>query len=450
MSIFFSDYGILNNFYFKNFYLSQPCKCGQYDHKKTNYGKCKLNLKNIQNLDINELNLILQRHYERINNAKNSYREKNKISINDVRAIYKKKTKTDEYQKFHNIAKLCDFKTSDVFGKYVQTDINQPNYGRHIIPERNYICSDCRALMWFDERNKQAGTKATPKFSICCSNGKVKLPQMDKLPDLLLKLLDNSAFMSQIRKYNAAFSFLSFNATTDPNINKGSVYTLRLQGMIHHLIGPLFPKNDITPTCAQIYIHDGNQESLRQNYSPKLNAILIIQLQAMLLDDCANPYVKIFQKASQLLKKNPTLDLKIIILNDKNSDKRIYNKPTSNEVAVLIPAIGENNECTNRQAIVFEKNGDLKFIDANKSSYDPLQYVLMFPTGQQGWEHNSIKLTLSEENHETDNCPDILSEITDEQEDNTALAEQDNISEDYEPNDEFTPSVNDESTLRKG
>jgi hypothetical protein len=33
-------------------------------------------------------------------------------------------------------------------------------------------------------------------------------------------------------------------------------------------------------------------------------------------------------------------------------------------------------------------------VDSNQVSYDPLQYPLLFPTGQRGWEYNMIKLQL--------------------------------------------------------
>ncbi len=48
------------------------------------------------------------------------------------------------------------------------------------------------------------------------------------------------------------------------------------------------------------------------------------------------------------------------------------------------------------QGILFEKNGNLRNIDTNKAAYDALQYPLIFPTGQLGWEPNTIKLTLKD------------------------------------------------------
>ena len=331
---------------------------------------------------------------------RNANRLINKDSINMNWNRSHNKTTMHENENFFDIAKREIFLNSNVFGKNVQTDINKENFCRHILPLRDIICSFCCALLWIDE--KAAGTNQKPFFSICCAKGKVILPKNEPLPILMLKLLENPQFMSKIRLYNASFSFLSFNATTDVNLSKNNVYTMRIVGMIHHRIGPLLPSldsRDPTPKCEQIYFHDGNEEQqckLRQKYSNSLNATIIIQIQSMLLYDCQNPYVIKFKYAKNLLKKNPSLDLNIIIVSNKKVDKRVYNKPSSNEIAVIIPSLDDEDASTHREAIVFEKNGTLKFIDANKESYDALQYTLMFPHGQLGWQHISIKLKLTE------------------------------------------------------
>ena len=128
-------------------------------------------------------------------------------------------------------------------------------------------------------------------------------------------------------------------------------------------------------------------------------------------------------------KKNPFSDLRIVIKTNKDQDKRVYNKPSASQIAVLMPALGENDEPTKRQGIVFEKNGNLKYIDPNNASYDAMQYTLCFPYGESSWEHNSIKLNLNElEDNEEENIIQhniISNELKDEQEDLIILQEQD-------------------------
>ena len=122
----------------------------------------------------------------------------------------------------------------------------------------------------------------------------------------------------------------------------------------------------------------------------------------MLEIDCQNPNIFQFALAARKLKENPSLELSISIITDKNVDKRTYNKPTSKEIAIFIPSLSENNEPTNREGIIFGKNGKIRHINANQAAYDPLQYVLMFPTGQQGWEPNLIKLNLGKKSPKCD------------------------------------------------
>ena len=41
-----------------------------------------------------------------------------------------------------------------------------------------------------------------------------------------------------------------------------------------------------------------------------------------------NPYVNIFRQAGNLLKQNPSLDLKLVITNSRMKDSQRYNTPT--------------------------------------------------------------------------------------------------------------------------
>ena len=58
--------------------------------------------------------------------------------------------------------------------------------------------------------------------------------------------------------------------------------------------------------------------------------------------------------------------MRINIVANKDVDRRIYNKPTSDEIAVIIPKFGESLEPTRRDALCFEKNGSIKIINPNQ------------------------------------------------------------------------------------
>ena len=146
---------------------------------------------------------------------------------------------------------------------------------------------------------------------------------MDPLPPYLKELFTDSQFMQKIRFYNASFSFISFNATSDYNLSKSNIYTFSINGLIHHGIGPLISEHGLKQQCAQIYIHDGQQEISRQKYSNDLDLIILKRIKLMLQYDCNNPFLSKFQFASNRLKICPSLQLTISIITDKTVDKRI-------------------------------------------------------------------------------------------------------------------------------
>ncbi len=130
------------------------------------------------------------------------------------------------------------------------------------------------------------------------------------------------------------------------------------------------------------------------HYSPDLNIINLKKIRLM-LEDLDNPYVRTLKTARQTLAKNPSTDMSIVIVTDKSTDKRRYNKPTTNEVAILIPT-DEDGELKERCGYIFNKNGGIKEINPNKSTYDSLQYPLMVPCGDKSWEPKYINLNLDD------------------------------------------------------
>ena len=179
------------------------CKCNSYDHLRTNHSSCVLNKKNEKNLSVEERANILLIYNKRISERNDDYfknfREENNNKINQnqrinrrdnslhhsiIRTNYRNEHAENIYlnynlnrkknqqilkNKFFNIARLDNFITENVFGKYVQNDKNLPFYGRHIIPSRNIFCPHCEALVWSGEQS--GGNKKKTEFSICCSKG---------------------------------------------------------------------------------------------------------------------------------------------------------------------------------------------------------------------------------------------------------------------------------------
>ena len=77
----------------------------------------------------------------------------------------------------------------------------------------NFICQFCGANFWYDEKITNS-PKSEPKFSICCSNGRIKLQEISEPPEPLRSLFLHthpkaSHFMKYIRAYNSNFALAS-------------------------------------------------------------------------------------------------------------------------------------------------------------------------------------------------------------------------------------------------
>lgn len=66
-----------------------------------------------------------------------------------------------------------------------------------------------------------------------------------------------------------------------------------------------------------------------------------------------------------------------------------YNRPTANEIAALmIDNFDPNNQPASRDIIVQSRGGGLQRIKETHAAYDPLQYPLLFPHGDLGWDYS--------------------------------------------------------------
>lgn len=104
----------------------------------------------------------------------------------------------------------------------------------------------------------------------------------------------------------------------------------------------------------------------------------------------------------------PNQQCRITLRYDNRCDQRRYNLPSaaSNEIAVILPGDGESLEAE-RDIILYRKAGEpLQRIGDLHPLYQSLHYVLLFPTGQLGWNphipfHNGAEV-VEEQNEEPD------------------------------------------------
>ncbi|XP_019195688.1 PREDICTED: uncharacterized protein LOC109189535 [Ipomoea nil] len=201
------------------------------------------------------------------------------------------------------------------------------------------ICVHCGALFWFEERKKNYSTKGSPMFSLCCNNGKIKLPA-NTLPskgifDLFFGNDELSKkFLQNIRTYNNMFCFTSMGGKIDTSVNKGGApLVFRLSGQNYHLMGSLLPEEGKAPHFAQLYIYDTANEK-----NNRVNAVRC----------------KDIQSAASVRSSIGDLDT----------------------------SIGE------RDIVVQAKGGQLQRIIELNPSYLPLQYQLLFPYGEDDYRED--------------------------------------------------------------
>ena len=98
----------------------------------------------------------------------------------------------------------------------------------------------------------------------CCYNGKVQLPPLSDYSQVLKDLLLDSSvqtknYQTNIRKYNSAFAFASFEATTTVIPGRGT-FCFQIHGQIYHSTNTLHPGDGHTSQYyVQVYIIEGEQ-----------------------------------------------------------------------------------------------------------------------------------------------------------------------------------------------
>ncbi len=118
-----------------------------------------------------------------------------------------------------------------------------------------------------------------------------------------------------------------------------------------------------------------------------LNRDTLQSLQTML--HACNPYANIYQTAAKRL-KGEAVELSLRLVNNRCTDLRHYNAPTTNEISALMVG-GDVDETDAHDIVIPSTNGYFQRVSPLHSAYAPLHYILFFPDGRNGW-HDSIPL----------------------------------------------------------
>ncbi|MCH79880.1 ATP-dependent DNA helicase PIF1 [Trifolium medium] len=263
------------------------------------------------------------------------------------------------------------------------------------LPE--FTCKWCHAELWYEERAEKSKTGPDVEFSICCGKGKVELPLLKKPPDLLLGLINgrdrrSKNFKDNYRAFNSMFAFTSLGGHINYSINNGGgPPQFILSGQNYHRIGSLLPEAGTTPKFAQLYIHDTQNEVRNRaacfrsdnNKKEPIDISLVEDLKEMI--DYCNPLAKSFRKVRDAIQSGYAHNLSLRLYRKRSNDSRMHNIPTVDEVAGLIVGDFEESEI-GRDVIVNDRQYGLTRIHETHVLFLPLQYPLLFPWGENGWE----------------------------------------------------------------
>ncbi|GAU47400.1 hypothetical protein TSUD_372890 [Trifolium subterraneum] len=271
------------------------------------------------------------------------------------------------------------------------------NFGQ---PE--FTCIHCSAELWYEERSEKSKTGTDIQFSICCQKGKVELPLLKKPPKLLWHLIHghdprSTNFKDNYRAYNSMFAFTSMGGKTNTKINNGSgPPQFILSGQNYHRIGSLLPEPGTSPKFAQLYIYDTQNEvenrasTFRSGSSKKdvIDISLVKDLKEMI--DATNPLAKSFRKVRDAFEECNQVNLSLRLYRKRQNDSRMHNIPTVDEVAGLIVGDFDDSDI-GRDVVINDKTYGLTRIHETHVLFLPLQYPLIFPWGENGWEPDILK-----------------------------------------------------------
>jgi len=298
---------------------------------------------------------------------------------------------------------------------------------RNTVGEMEVECRFCNAMMWMQEKSSDS-SKKEPMFQMCCGKGQYIVERYPATPATITDLLKtNSEFKEHIRSYNSALSFTSMGVQLDNSVNNsiGGAYNFRIHGGIYHRIGSLLPNGNASPCFAQIYIFDAaNEITNRLAVAQHVNKDTLMILQ-QLMHNC-NPFVQDFKTMASLARERGLTDLRMVFKAEGAIDRRRYNAPTSDtEIGILIKKSsnktsinitdvgilimdGSSNEdepcrrdiilhLTDTGARIANNGRPLKRISELNQCYDPMHYVLLFPTGHFGWNKDLMNVDRTQE-----------------------------------------------------
>nr|CDJ90379.1 uncharacterized protein LOC100903664 [Haemonchus contortus] len=294
-------------------------------------------------------------------------------------------------ERYHTRVRSISAQTRGVARTNAQPD-------EHYDGQMNVACESCGAKHFKSE------SKGKRTFNDCCNHGSISLRHFNNYPVELRRLLTSQEieakeFRKHIRNYNSAFAFASMGAQLDTSRGHGP-YCFRIHGQIYHRIGPVLPEDGQPHRYGQVYILDTSmaaEERIGNPANTSCNPRLIQSLGELLhrINVFAQAYkmlheVAVEEELCAAREGRPAKAVRMVFETPANVDRRRYNAPIANEVAVIY--VGNDGDVpTEHSLAVHLRGGGLQTIRVIDPECDPLTYPILFPRGELGWHPNMLK-----------------------------------------------------------
>ena len=198
----------------------------------------------------------------------------------------------------------------------------------------------------------------------------------------------------KITAYNNAVSFVSMGVEKlDTQVRH---FCFRIQGALHHQLGPLQSETGFKPRFVQIFTADASSQQQvdhRLHWHPQedLDPGLLRRIQRAMKS--LNPFSTVLKNCVERLEAQPHPSQSRIMLRQrdpKRSEQGTHGLPSSDEVAAIIGNLDEveHNKRIDKDIVCATKEGGLQRISYAHSAYLPLRFPLIFQEGEPGWKYN--------------------------------------------------------------
>ncbi|KAF6143451.1 hypothetical protein GIB67_029620 [Kingdonia uniflora] len=140
----------------------------------------------------------------------------------DVEAVYYDPIESDDER---NIDDEGNDNVNEVDEGNINDNDEEVQLGRHFLSQMDVVCKHCSALHWKDEQLLKS-LIINPLIGQCCLQCKIKVPNLDALPNEFHELYDGNgphsrSFRRYMREYNAASTFMSLGVHMDNRVAHG-------------------------------------------------------------------------------------------------------------------------------------------------------------------------------------------------------------------------------------